>query len=109
MIELKFNNFIFNKEMNYTVRLGRHHYDNLSPGQNILLIGPLENQRVKAHIKELIRCNFEGIARYVYKDEHDPICRDREGLIKVMQTSYGKEFNIDNNPEVTCIGFILVD
>jgi hypothetical protein len=109
MTELKFNNFIFNDEMNYTVRLGRHYYDDLSPGKNILLVGLQENQRIKAHIKELIRCNFEGIAPYVYKDEHDPLCQDREGLIKAMQTSYGKEFDVDKNPEVTCIGFVLVN
>jgi hypothetical protein len=93
--------------MNYTVRLGRKYYDNLKPGQDIVIIGPnQETQNI--HIRELIKCNFEGLAPYVYQNEHDPDCRNKEGLIKALQAAYRKAFDVTKNPELTCIGFILI-
>jgi hypothetical protein len=110
MKDLKFLNFIFNKDgWNYTVRLGEDYYNNCKPGDKIRLL-PIDidnNTGIEATIRELIKCHFSCIAQYIYKDEHDPACRTKEGLIEAMKVSYGAKFKMEEDPVVTCIAFTL--
>jgi hypothetical protein len=116
MKELKFNNYVFNNDggWNYTVRLTDKWYTNSKPGDQVLLVDNKDTDQ-KHHeigiIRELTRCTFYGIPSRCFKEEHDPECRNIDGLYKAMKEAYGEEFNpskeLKNDQVVTCIAFTI--
>lgn len=113
--ELEFKNPEFYAGVNYTVRMG-------SKWKRLVKIGDVVNLpkhssqqfSPKAYITDVIYCNIRNIPPVVLRLEHDPKCRDLNGLVEVLCDTYGIErpdpLHRHHSPVhrrfVTCLGFV---
>lgn len=106
---LKFKNPIFHDGLNVTVRLGTKwdkffykHNSNLDPKG--VMLADENNNTVKPGVIEAVNVNyFTKISNATLKLEHDPLCRDLNGLYKAMKAAYGDRFTA--NSLVTIVFF----
>lgn len=114
MKNLEFLDPKFRQGENFTVRLGRKWLD-VAIGEIVELV-PVGLQigrfhRAMGEITKLYHCRFVDCPEEVYKKEHDPTCRDFDGLLEAMKRAYPDDFSADKNGEdienmiVTCVGF----
>lgn len=97
---------LFRQGLNFTVRLGDK-WKCLDIGEFI----EVEGWNGFARIRRLHICNLANIPEEVFRYEHDPSCRDYEGLVRVLKTVYPSLQDVDDeqleNQVVTCVGFFL--
>jgi len=79
---IQFQNPVFHKGLNCTVRRG-YKWANLKIGEVVLL-----NETKEAVIEKLLVARFGDVKNEDIEYEHDPICRRKESLFKVLSEIY---------------------
>jgi hypothetical protein len=99
---LEFQNVVVDLgRLNYTVREGkRREYE---VGTNIEIGCSYQKIKGEARVILLIECRLADVPFDVINYEHDPKCRNWEGLHNELKVHYP---NITRESIVTCIGFI---
>lgn len=82
-----FKQMIHNRTINVTVRRGSKWAD-LGRDQEIVLASQNGTTTQKAHVICAQIMPFSHIPDALIEHEHDPECRDRDGLLKTMQSVY---------------------
>jgi hypothetical protein len=100
--KLEFLNPVFKNGLNYTVRLGEKWYERLEIGDFVEIADTDKVAKITSvEVKDFYDIDYEGT---VFANEHDPECRDVDGLERAMSRAYP---NLDNliDEAVTIIGF----
>ena len=109
MNKLFFSNTEFKSGQNFTVRLGTKWKDRVDIG-DVVWIENFPNDHL-GQIHEIICCRLDSIPSRVFKNEHDPACRNIDGLIKVFEECYeefkGLATEKGGATPITCIGFTV--
>jgi len=104
---LKFQNPIFSKYLNYTVRLGDKWADT-KIGEKLRIA----NTKKIATIAFVTRTCLIWLATSgrdrpdILRYEHDPDCRLFVGLVRTLKKAYGKD-RVDIFSPITCLGFYV--
>jgi len=94
---LQFQNPVFNKGVNTTVRNGLK-WSGLRPGDTVEVRRPptpVDDAWFTGTISKVTILKFKDIDNSLLKKEHDPACRNTKGLLKVMKQVYAG-FTKDN-------------
>jgi len=104
MKKMRFENPVFHRGLNFTVRLGD--WEDLEVGEIIELEAPVWCLGMVTHI---IKCYLGEIPEFVLEKEHDPDCRTFDGLVTTLKEIYpelqGKAGEEVETEVVTCVGF----
>jgi hypothetical protein len=94
----------FHKGFNVTVRLGSKYVKTLEIGETLELKNLQGETLGTARIEQMVVGPIKYIPEIILKFEHDPKCREVNGLIEVLQNCYHSA-EIDMNEIVTAIVF----
>jgi len=100
MKNIQFRNPVFHTGLNCTVRQG-YKWARLKIGEKVLL-----DKTKEAIIEKLMITQFKNIKDEDIECEHDPICRTKKDLFKVLCRTY-PEFHV--NTVVTIVYFKVIE
>ena len=84
MKQIKFGNPIFHDGLNTTVRFGRK-WLNLEIGEITELTDTQGRKIDECRIVLLHVCKFVDLPKWIMDAEHDPVCRDFNELLRVIE------------------------
>jgi len=96
----------FHKGINVTVRRGTKYMERLKPTDTILLENLKGEYLGEGVVIQLIIGHITDIPECVLVKEHDPKCRNIDGLLEVLKSCYN-DSEITKNEIVTAIVFRL--
>lgn len=104
METLLFDNAVFRKGLNFTVRLDEKWKYKVAIGDFVQIYNGCLGEITKIYV-----CRLAEIPQEVFEHEHDKVCRSWEGLIRVLKVVYPnlaeKMSEEMENIVVTCLGF----
>ena len=88
---LEFLNPVFNEGLNVTVRNGDKWLHRISPGDKIAVTKTGETPPVDSQNRVIgvFYCSLDELPAAILRHEHDPACRTKAGLRKVLDDTYG--------------------
>jgi len=103
-MKLEFLNFVFNQGDNVTVRLGLKWFRNVKPDDYIMAGPSDEDHDFEVRILAVMACPLELIPESWLALEHDPKCRNLDGLIECLKETYSDP-SINRQTVITALMF----
>jgi hypothetical protein len=106
MYTLEFNNHVHSRtDPNTTVRLGTKWADRLDIGDQVVLTTPQGKRPIPAEITGVYQYLLGDIPLWLARREHDPACRDYDGLVSALNQAYPNQ-QITEQTKVAVIQYV---